>query len=437
MKKVFVFLSILLLCVSCTEKGLFNDEYETDGEVPQVTDPIPINSPKPQASLANQLTFTKEQQAFAASSGDFALKCLGELYKESPSSMVFSPLSLQYALAMTVNGASGKTAEEITRTLGFGADLDALNAYCNLLLNRLPALDPDVEISLADALVVDKGYRLLPAYKNTVESVYYAPVEYMSFSDPKPVVDRINEWAYRNTNGLIFPLLKEEDLRGVVATLMNALYFKAPWAGPETMFLPELTMQGEEFHKENGGKTKVDLMPTTDYFGYAGLDGFRMVEIPYAGGRFAMYVLLPDKAGGLQKMLNRIQKDSWKELRESLSYKTKVHLRLPKFETASNFGLIPALKALGIRKAFDGSAEFDRMFDGKRSYIGNVMQKAKIKVTEWGTEAAAVTVVAMCGAFLPAVPPPETDFFIDHAFVYFIAERKTGTILFEGVYTGE
>ena len=67
-----------------------------------------------------------------------------------------------------------------------------------------------------------------------------------------------------------------------------------------------------------------------------------------------------------------------------------------------------------------------------------MLQKARIKVTEWGTEAAAVTAVMMAGDPGPgAVPPPEADFFCDHPFAYVIAERSSGTILFEGIFTGE
>jgi serpin B len=376
-----------------------------------------------------------------AGSNAFAFKCLSELYNADPGSMVFSPLSLQYALAMTVNGASGETAAEITKALGFNADMEALNAYCNLLLNQLPALDPQVDVRLADALVVDKGYPLLPSFKETVEGMYYAPVEYMSFSDRKAVVDRINEWAHRNTNGLIFPFLKESDLNeSTIATILNALYFKAPWYNPHgsALFLPEATLEDAEFFLDGGGKAKADLMQTSGYFGYSERNGYRIVEIPYAGGKFAMYVLLPDKSGGngLKNLMAGLAKESWEEMTKSLTYSTKVNLRFPRFETASRFALLPALKALGISKAFGGGASFDRMFDGKGSFfIGNVIQKAKIKVTEWGTEAAAVTVVMLDGA--SGIVPKTVDFFADHPFAYVIAEKSSGTILFEGVFTGE
>ena len=87
-------------------------------------------------------------------------------------------------------------------------------------------------------------------------------------------------------------------------------------------------------------------------------------------------------------------------------------------------------------------AEFDRMFAPKPGYvywIEKVIQKARISVAEWGTEAAAVTVVEMDGknAMGPGEEPKRINFFADHPFVYLIGEATSGTILFEGVYSGK
>ena len=93
--------------------------------------------------------------------------------------------------------------------------------------------------------------------------------------------------------------------------------------------------------------------------------------------------------------------------------------------------------AMGMTKAFDEVfAEFGGMFDGSRGlYINRVLQKAKIQVAEWGTEAAAVTVVEM--AEKSSMPEHVVYFTADHPFVFVIGEQESGTILFEGTYTGE
>lgn len=70
--------------------------------------------------------------------------------------------------------------------------------------------------------------------------------------------------------------------------------------------------------------------------------------------------------------------------------------------------------------------------------IGFVMHKARIKVDESGTEAAAVTDAAM--EFTSAGPgfePKIIEFHADYPSLYAVTESSTGTIYFLGEYTGK
>ena len=86
---------------------------------------------------------------------------------------------------------------------------------------------------------------------------------------------------------------------------------------------------------------------------------------------------------------------------------------------------------MGMQKAFTGAADFSAM-----SYtplcIDEIRHKAKIKVDEEGTEAAAVTYVGMR---VTSVGPGGDTFYFkaDRPFIYFISERSTGAILFAGI----
>lgn len=409
-----------------------------------VDNPIDISSPDPVANLT-KVTLTKEQQAYVNSGNAFAFNCLSDLCKGGTDNLIFSPLSLQYALAMTVNGASGQTAEEIIATLGYGTDLNALNTYCNLLLNQLPALDKDVTLKLTDAMLALKDFPVQDGFKKVMNETYYAPVEYIDPANVQEIVDRINEWAARNTNGLIKPFLSKDDISDdFVAAIMNALYFKAKWAEGEhgAMFFEDATMKNETFYKDGGGKAKADMMRTSQNLPYAKRNGYSVVAIPYAGGNFAMYILLPDEKGkdGASKLVKQLVSENWAEIMNSMNNHTLINLRLPKFECESKFGLVETMTNLGIKKAFIPQvAEFDSMFiphDGYYFWISNIIQKAKISVAEWGTEAAAVTAVIMDKASAMPAIPKIVDFFADHPFVYVIAERTSGAILFEGVYAG-
>ncbi|MGN1232506.1 MAG: serpin family protein [Candidatus Cryptobacteroides sp.] len=362
---------------------------------------------------------------------------LSEMYDGE--NLICSSLSLQYALAMTANGASGETLQEIIDFLGYGEEgIDALNEYNRILLEQLPAVDLDVKLKVTDALLVNDEFPLLPFFKKTTEESYYAAVDNMDFSDPVLVAARINEWARRNTNGFIDKVLDPSDItEDAVAFIMNALYFKAKWAGSEysPMFLEEGT-RSENFQLGDGKTVKVRMMRNSRYHEYAEMDGYKVLVLPYSNGKFNMYVLLPDE-NDIEGLIEKLQTTSWSSILASLKQDAEVHVKLPKFNIENKYDLNDVLNQLGVRKAFiPDVAEFYRMFEHKDDYsywIGKVIQKSRISVSEWGTEAGSVTIVDMEGATSPGPGKKEINFYADHPFVFIIGEETSGTILFEGV----
>lgn len=400
-----------------------------------VKDPITISSPSPTEQIT-KVSLTDTQAGYVEAGNNMSFRFLKEMYDEE--NLICSPLSLQYALAMTANGASGETLQEIIDFLGYGEEgIDALNEYSKILLEQLPAVDLDVNLKVTDALLVNDKFPLLPSFKKTVEENYYAAVDNMDFSDPDQIAARINKWAKTNTNGFIDKVIEPSEISDdAVAYIMNALYFKAKWAGSkyEPMFREEGT-RSEDFHLKNGKTVKAKMMRNTRYHEYAEMDGYKVLVLPYASGKFNMYVLLPDE-NDIEGMIEKLQTTSWSDIRANLKQDAEVHVKLPKFNIENKYNLNEALEALGVRKAFEeGSAEFDRMFekDGYYYWISKVIQKSRIAVSEWGTEAGSVTIIEMDGAMDAGPSPKQVYFYADHPFVFVIGEETSGTILFEGV----
>ena len=103
---------------------------------------------------------------------------------------------------------------------------------------------------------------------------------------------------------------------------------------------------------------------------------------------------------------------------------------------SSSYDLKETLMNLGIKKAFKPEAEFSKMIESGRPYIGQVIQKATINVNQFGIEAAAATLVTMEGATGPADKQP-IQFIADHPFAYVLADSTSDIILFAGVYNGK
>jgi serpin B len=402
----------------------------------KVKDPITISSPSPTEQIT-KVTLSDMQSGYVEAGNTMSFKFLKEIY--CGENLICSPLSLQYAIAMAANGASGETLQEIIDFLGYGEEgIDALNEYSKTLLEQLPAVDLDVTLKVTDALLVNDDFPLLPSFKKTVEESFYAAVDNMDFSDPQQIAARINEWAKRNTNGFIDKVIEPSEISAeAVAYIMNALYFKAKWAGDEysPMFREEGT-KSENFTLNDGKTIKAAMMRNTRYHEYAEMDGYKVLVLPYANRKFNMYILLPDE-NNIEGLIEKLQTSSWTDILANLKQDAEVHVKLPKFNIENKHNLNDALNGLGVRKAFEpASAEFNGMFTPKDDYyywISKVIQKSRISVSEWGTEAGSVTVVEMDGATDAGPGPKEVYFYADHPFAFIIGEETSGTILFEGV----
>ena len=303
-----------------------------------VKDPITISSPSPTEQIT-KVTLSDTQSGYVEAGNAMSFRFLKEIY--SGENLICSPLSLQYAISMAANGASGETLQEIIDFLGYGEEgIEALNEYSKTLLEQLPAVDLDVTLKVTDALLVNDDFPLLPSFKKTVEDNYYAAVDNMDFSDPEQIAARINDWAERNTNGFINKVLEPSEISvDAVAYIMNALYFKAKWAGDkyEPMFREEGT-KPEDFRLNDGNTIKADMMRNTRYHEYAEMDGYKVLVLPYAKGKFNMYILLPDE-NDIDGLMDKLQTTSWSDIRANLKQDAIVHVRLPKFNIENKYNL--------------------------------------------------------------------------------------------------
>ena len=102
---------------------------------------------------------------------------------------------------------------------------------------------------------------------------------------------------------------------------------------------------------------------------------------------------------------------------------------MPKFKIEYETSLNDALRAMGINKAFKSDAEFKKMFDSGNMFFTDTIHKTFISVDEHGTEAAAVTSIAMAGS---ALPPKPIELKFDKPFYFVIRDNVSGEILFMG-----
>ena len=404
-------------CMVCCNQQGKTDPNNVEDSLP---DPEPIE-------ISEQ-----QMDSLVAENNLFSLKLIKAMNDadRSGKSFIYSPLSITYVLSMVNSAAEGTTKRELEQTLGFSqGGIEAANGFCKTLIDSLPKIDTSVQLNIANAIFVNQNHKLKKSFIQNVGYYYDAIAESHDFASQK-TLNRINGWCDEKTNGMIPNILNELNPEAV-SYLLNAIYFKAGWSEP----FEESSTKEQKFATANGPVT-IPLMHQTYAYKYMKNNTFAAVDIPYGNEQWSMTVLLPHKGKTPDNVIEFLAKNGM-SFAKSLEWNT-VDLKLPRFETESTTeDLIGTLKKMGINRVFDESAEIPNMCE-REVYISMMLQKARIKVDESGSEAAAVTITEMsleCAE--PYEPKPPINFHANRPFVYMIREASTGVILFVGKFTGK
>ncbi len=407
-------IGMLLLAAGCGSAG---------DAGPMTSQLVRANVPRASASVSHA-----DAAALRDGSSLFAGRLLADAARGRPN-VALSPASISQALAMAFAGARGATASQMASALDFSLSGDRLGAAFNAADRSLEGVNgPDATLNVANALYGQAGQRFRQAFLRVLARDYGAGLRTADFEHAAEAARaQINAWVSEQTRGKIPELLGPGDVEeSTRLMLVNAVYLKARWLSP---FTKQSTFPAV-FHAPSGA-VEVPTMHQIGTFGYRQGAGYQALELRYRGGRLAFDILLP-AAGALQSLLSRLAAHGPLSLLADLRQQ-RVQLALPKFRLDTRFELAAALKALGMRLAFEpGGADLSGIA-GKPGdlYIKSVVHEAYLSVDEAGTEAAAATGVAISPTAMPAPPPGE--FIVDRPFAFVLRDIKTGAVLFTGV----
>ena len=367
--------------------------------------------------------------AVAVAGNDFGLRLLRTLNAKGVAvNVIVSPLSVSQALMMTYNGARGSTAAAMARTLGIVAiDVSQLNASNRQLLEALHKADSSTRLEIANALWLREGLEINPEFVALNKDYYGADVRSLDFAgDPQHAAVIINAWVSRNTQGKI-PSIVDRLGYDTALVLTDAVYFKGRWSH---VFDPHKS-KPRAFFGADGKPATTPMMEQQGVYSYLETKDFQGICLPYGNRQFAMYVFLPRAKDGLKKLLKSFDQPHWTEWMEKFASRSGT-IVLPKFELRYGGTLNAALEAMGMGVAFNEKADFSGIVPSRSIRISDVEHKTYVKVDEQGTEAAAATAVIMIPESAFGVLGASFNMIVDHPFVFAIAERGTGAILFIG-----
>ena len=373
----------------------------------------------------------------AAANNTFGFNLLKELNVQKPAANLFlSPYSAATALQMAANGAAGATKQEMQNVLQTtGLSDDAINAASRAAADLLQSTGTSVILTTANALWYRQSAHLKDSFMAANRKYFSSTIKPLDFGNVPAAEKEINQWASDQTHGRITGIADGMiDPLTTDLVLANAIYFKGQWLAP---FAPKLTKE-RPFHPATGTGKNVPMMEKTQTFTYRQGTGYQAVRLPYRGGDLAMYVFLPEAGSSPAQLLQTMNGENWRNVTVPGFGESNGLVVLPKFKLENTFKLVPALQALGMKIAFNGpksspAPDFSGMFRDVH-HLSDVRQKTFVDVTEEGTEAAAVTVIAINSlSAMPIQNPKPFEMIVDRPFLFAIVDARSEMILFLGV----
>lgn len=337
--------------------------------------------------------------------------------------IIYSPLSIKYALSMLNEGANGKTKEQITKVLN------------NVNLTKYQNIDK--VLSLANAIYIRDSYSnyVKESYKNTLNDKYNAEIKYDAFKN----ANNVNKWIEDKTLGIIKNTLSDDMVQDEYTKLLliNALAIDMEW---ENSFESDKTY-GREFNLANGQKMQATTMnketssDSISYYKDNNVTALTMNLKKYNDKQLEFMAIMPNS--NISNYIKNITAESINSISKKMiptsEAKYGIDIYIPKFSFDYELKLKEDLMNIGINDAFTPTADFSNMTNSKEGlYVSDAIHKANIDFTEKGVKAAAVTVFTMkANAMIGDVNEPEEVRF-DKPFIYVIKDKNTNEIWFVG-----
>lgn len=356
--------------------------------------------------------------SFLKSVNQFSYDTASKLLSASNGNINYSPLSLYYALAVVATGANGKTQDELLSVLGV-KDKETLSLQCGNLYRRLYTDNEIGKLKIANSVWLDKTLEWKKPFVKNVAENFYASVFSEDFSNSE-TASKISKWIKENTNGLLSPEINL--MPNEIMAILNTVYFKGQWVNK---FFEESTKQ-DDFNLENGTKVKCDFMNSMQSGQFTKGNGFMRSSLSFMGNTQMVFVL-PDEGVSPKTLLSSPEKikDIFEGGKEEYC---DIIWSVPKFSSDSQINLVDMLKQSGINAAFGSEADFSGITDNQ-AFIGNVEQGTHIAIDENGAEAAAYTMIDICGT---GAPTDRAEMILNRPFIYAITAND-GTPLFVGI----
>lgn len=336
----------------------------------------------------------------------FAFALFERVQQANNENIIISPYSIEQAIGMTANGATGDALTEILAVNG-EASLAALNQHNSRKTDSISMYQQDTctHFFSANSVWYKPGISLLQPFCNSVRLHYNAQIASADFATQEGI-DLVNNWVDTQTHHLI-PVLYQETQPEKELAIINATLFEGMWHWSEGAG----DMGPRPFRNANGSGTMVPMvgMSRSTRMFYVS-DQFAALRINFEAEEYLSspaYVLFimprdPEHPAPLTA-------EAWETLMQN-PRRAEVVAQIPMFDVTCNQNMLSTLQEMGafIHNNFTAIATSPML-------VTNVTHIARMKMDEKGMAAAAVTEIGMESG-MPNEQEPPIEFVVDRPF---------------------
>jgi len=344
---------------------------------------------------------------------------------ETNKNTMISGTSILLALSLLANGADGNTLDQIEQVIGM--PIASLNRFLYSFIDGLHSCEKS-QLEIANAVWFRRnGINVSQDFLERALDYFNATAYASNFN--QDTINDINNWVAHYTDGMIPHIINDLDPLSVMA-LFNAIMFDAEWA---VGYEAEDILQNRIFVNQGGQEQRVTMMQSIEQGFLIDGDyatGFRK---NYYGRHYSFVALLPNEGICVIEYAKGMSGTRFLSiLNNGQHYMTKAHL--PKFEFSNNFGIIGALKNLGINDLFcEQEANLTRIGTpvSGNLFVNEGIHSTFIEVNEKGTRAAAAT-----GFFIGCSDGRggwyQREVILNRPFMFAIIDNNTNLPIFKG-----
>ena len=488
---VFFAISLVALCVCCSK-----DEVESIQTSSSEGEIVPYDSVYNASYnlyvIDNDTTsynlqdydspLTSEEKKVCGSLNEYAVKLLADYSGTNSENTILSPFSASMLYSLMANFTDEKKSDNAFKeSMGIAsANNKDINSFFRKYLNK--KYQPSKSDTNEGQLSFDS--HLWMNKKSAVYKSFLSTTKYYGFGvkgvdlEQESSIDAINNFVNAKI-GSKDALINKSSIEKTKPLVTSSMTFKGEW---EEKFYVD-SAKTNLFENLNGSKTLCKVLRSTRKGRHSSFNSYDMIEIPYKGGMYSMFIVLPHTADGLSGSLTELNEQGVVRCMDLVSDTTRTYhgeyliprdtitnygtytvvdtlitdtifdIRIPKFKLCSSTGLNPKNIAGNSATKLMYQTNLPKVSPNGYS-LSNVFQSCCFEINEQSTSASSDGSITVIGTFtgtpnthheysiVPSLIEETTPkgriiketvvvpFHVAHPFAVFIRENEIGTIPF-------